>query len=89
MTNDEIAARLLVLEAISSTALALYLANSRNDPDYSKAHALLGAIRQSIAQLATTSPPAAQMIAQQYGDHVLGMVEENLRALRGEGGRSH
>jgi hypothetical protein len=60
MTNDEIAGRLIVLEAFSMTALSLYLANARNDPDFSKAKALLDHLRVSVSSLATALPPTAR-----------------------------
>jgi hypothetical protein len=63
MTNDEIAGRLVVLEVFVVTAFGLYLSNSRNDPDFSKATALLDHTRAAVSSLATTLPPQAQSAA--------------------------
>ena len=89
MTDDEISGRLVALEILATMSLGLYLANTRNDPDYSKARAILDHMKAAIRNQAQVLPAAAQMAAQQYGDHLLGTVLENLRALRGEGGTTH
>jgi hypothetical protein len=89
MTDDEISGRLVALEILAMMSLGLYLANTRNDPDYSKARALLDHMKAAIRNQAQVLPPAAQMAAQQYGNQLLGTVLENLRVLRGEGGTTH
>ena len=40
MSNEELAGRVCAIEVIAMMALGMYLANSRNDPDYQKAGAL-------------------------------------------------
>lgn len=89
MSNDEIAGRLQVLEVFAMTTLALYMANSRNDPDYSKAFGLLDMMRGQVAELSTALPQGAQTAAKQYADHLTGLAKENLRNMRGEGGTTH
>ena len=51
MSPDEIAAKLAVLEVFTMTAFGLYLANARNDPDYTKAAALLDHTRVAVSSL--------------------------------------
>jgi hypothetical protein len=87
MTTDELAGRITAVEVIAMMALGLYLANSRTDPDYQKAGALLAHMRTSIKDQAAGLSPAAQKCATQYGDLLLEAVSQNLRSLRGEGGR--
>jgi hypothetical protein len=89
MSNDEIEGRLAALEVFTMTAFGLYLANARNDPDYSKAGALLDHTRAAVTSLATALPAGAQKAANDYADHLISVVKENLRSLRGEGGQSH
>ena len=67
-------------------ALGIYLANSRNDPDYQKAGAVIEAMRQSIAANAKALSAPAQAAALRHGQHLLDIVSGNLRSLRGEGG---
>jgi len=89
MSNDDIVGRLCALEIFSMTALGLYLANSRNDPDYAKATALLEHLRNSISLLASPLPAAAKAAAEAYGNHLLETLAQNLRTMRGEDGQSH
>jgi hypothetical protein len=89
MTAEEITGRLVVLEVLSMTTLGLYLANSRNDPDYSKARALLDHIKQTIAGQVQMLPPSAQAAAAKYADHLVETLLANLRQLHGEGGATH
>lgn len=87
MTNDQIAGRLLALEIVSTTALGLYLANSRNDPDYSKAFALLDFLRQSVAHSAAPVPPDVKIEAARYTEHLVSILASNLQKMRGEVGQ--
>jgi hypothetical protein len=87
MSNEELAGRICALEVIAMVALGMYLANSRNDPDYQKAGALIEHLRQSIAQKTHDLPLAARAHAVGYGNQLLDEVSQNLRALRGEGGQ--
>jgi hypothetical protein len=89
MSKDEIEGRLAALEVFTMTAFGLYLANSLNDPDYSKAVALLEHTRAAVTSLATALSPGAQKAANEYADHLVSILEENLRNLRGEGGQSY
>ena len=87
MSNEELAGRVCALEVLAMTALGLYLANSRNDPDYQKAAGVIEHIRISIAENAKELPLAARTHAAGYGNRLLEVVSQNLRALRGEGGQ--
>jgi hypothetical protein len=89
MNQDETSGRLIVLETFAMMALGLYLANSRNDPDYSKSAALLEDLRQSSVSIASASGPAVKAAAQAYSEHLTSILAENLRNMRGEGGQSH
>jgi hypothetical protein len=55
MNQNEIEGRLIVLEVFVITALALYLANSKNDPDYWKSTALLDHLRATSASNASAA----------------------------------
>jgi hypothetical protein len=46
MANERLIVRIAVLENLCVAALGLYLANVRNDPDFSKSYALLDALQQ-------------------------------------------
>jgi hypothetical protein len=89
MNNDEIAGRILVLEAFTMATLGLYLANSRNDADYRKAGELLNYLKSVSASLAESTPPSVQQVVKTYSEHLAGLVSQNLRALHGESGQSH
>lgn len=88
MTSDEMAGRLIVMEVMVMTSLGLYLANSRNDPDYSKAGALLEHMRQSVLTSRFQSP-GEQAVAVRYVDDLITQLTATLRSLRGEGGSPH
>ena len=89
MNDVEVSGRLVTLEVLAMTTLGLYLANSKNDPDFSKAKAMLDHLKASVHTQAQSLPPAAQRAAQKYADHLLGLVSENLRQLRGERWSNH
>lgn len=71
MKDGEVVGRLIALEVFSMTALGLYLANSRNDADYSKAAALLDFIRQSVSNSASPLPLDVQAEAAKYADYLV------------------
>lgn len=89
MNNDEISARLIVLETFAMSALGLYLANSRNDPDYSKAAALIDYLKQSAISNSAATDPSVQNATQQYAEHLTSILMNSIRNLRGEDSRSH
>lgn len=89
MTNDEISARLHVLETATMLALGIYLANSRNDPTYEKAEALVQAFVSAARDNTRAEPATVQATAARYSDHLASILRENIRALRGEGGRTN
>jgi hypothetical protein len=82
-------AHITVLETISMMALGLYLSNSRNDPDYSKASGLLEMMKAEIQNTVKARPRLVREEATEYAEHLLGELRKNLRALRGEAGQSH
>ena len=88
MTNDEIQGRLAALEVFTLTAFGLYLANSRNDPENRRALALLEHTRAAVSSLAVALPPLAQKAANEYADHLVSTLANNLRNLKGESGPS-
>jgi hypothetical protein len=67
----------------------MYLANSRNDPDYQKAGALIEHMRHAIANQATALPEQARRHAILHGNGLLDTLTANLRSLRGEGGATN
>lgn len=75
--------RLVALEAFALTSLGLYLSNSRNDPGFEKARALLDFIRQTAAQEAEALDPDARRAALHHSDDLASRVLENLRLLHG------
>jgi hypothetical protein len=89
MNQNEIEGRLIVLEIFVITALALYLANSKNDPDYSKSTALLDHLRATSASNASAARVEVQQATRAYSDHLLSLIGSNLRQMRGEGGQPH
>jgi hypothetical protein len=89
MDQNEVSGRLIVLETFVMTALGLYLSNSRNDPDYSKAAGILEHLRETSSLVASASGPAVRTAAQTYSEHLTSVLAENLRSMRGEGGQSH
>jgi hypothetical protein len=86
MTNERMYGRLKVLEVFSLTALGLYLANASNDPDYSKATAVLDYIRGSVSTIPGLSSEAAEE-AHKYANELTGLIAANLRVMRAEIGR--
>jgi hypothetical protein len=88
MTNEQLAGRMKVLEVFTMTALGLYLANSRNDPDYSKATALLEYIRAQTSAATNGLPLQSVKAAEQYVNDLTQTLAANLHLMRGEGGGS-
>jgi hypothetical protein len=89
MSNDEIAGRLHVLEHFVMAALGLYLADGREDPDYTRATALLDHLRGSAVASSVHLPLGAQQATQDYADHLVDFLIRGVRTLRGEGGQTH
>jgi len=81
--DAELEGRLLALEVMAMSALGIYLSNSRNDPDMSKAIAFLNYLRQFIRDRASGLSEDARASADKWGDDLLSQVLENLRQLRG------
>jgi hypothetical protein len=90
MNQDEVAARLIVLETFVMAAVGIYIANTRNDPDYSKAAAFIEHLKNTaISNAAALAPAPVQAAAQRYATHLAASLAENIRNLHGEGGVSH
>jgi len=89
MESNEVAARLIVLETFAMTALGMFLANAGNDPDFSKATALIEHLKQASVANAAAASPQVQALAKGYSDHLSSILAENLRGLRGSPGRPH
>ena len=70
-------------------ALGLYLANSRNDADYSKATALLEFLRRSVSQSTAHLSEDARTSATKYSDALVTTLAANLKNMRGESGHAH
>jgi hypothetical protein len=81
LNPDELAGRIMVLEVISMTTLGWHLANSANDPDFSKAGALFASLRLAISDRALALPEAQQAEAVAYADELLSRAFENLKNL--------
>lgn len=79
----ELKGRSIALEVFSVAALGLYIANSRNDPGFEKARALLDFLRQTAAQEANALDPEARAAALHHADDLASRVLENLRLLHG------
>ena len=88
MTHEEVVGRLAVLEVLSMTALGLYLANTRNDPEYERAMAMIDHTRIAVANLAAAHPPEIQTAARKYAEQLLGMLAQNIKMLRSKNGSS-
>jgi hypothetical protein len=89
-TLDSIVARLAVLESICGATIGIYLANARNDPDFSKSKAMISALRQDILQGVAHLPEHMRKEAALYLENILGQVTRALPHLRGEGsGHTH
>lgn len=83
MTNDEIAGRLIVLEAIATASLSMILIRPGEAVDPVKAHGLLDSIRQGIAINAAAYPREIATAARDYADHYLSHFLESIDALDG------
>jgi len=63
MSNEELEGRVAALEVIAMTALGFCVANTRNDPDYRKAGAILDSMRDALKtkkQLCLLQPASMQ-----------------------------
>jgi hypothetical protein len=76
------------LELFSVTALSLYLANARNDPNYEKTRSVLDYLRDSVSKMTYVSV-GAKHAAEVYADGLIQEMAQGIRTMRGEGGQSH
>ena len=81
--NAQLTGRLQAVETLAVASLGLYLANSSNDPDFSKSRSLLDFIRNFSNAKANDLEPEAADAARHHADDLLSQVLENLRLLRG------
>jgi hypothetical protein len=89
MSYDEIIARLAVLEVFTMTSFGLHLAIAKVILIIQTPLPILDSTREAVTNLTVALSPAAQAAATAYSDYLLSILAENLRNLRGEGGRSH
>jgi hypothetical protein len=87
--DDELAGRLCAVEVIAMMAMGMYLANAKNDPDYSKAGAIIEVLRRAVVDQLPDLPEGARPYALAYSGELLDTLSRNLRTLRGEGGSTH
>jgi hypothetical protein len=85
--EEELRGKLLVLEMLTMTSLGIVMASAENDPAMAKSRAILDYLRANVVRAADESglSPEAKSSANQYADHILSQVLENLRLLRNGG----
>ncbi|RTE92750.1 hypothetical protein [Bradyrhizobium sp. LVM 105] len=81
--EDAIIARLAGLEAMACGCFTFLLASAGNDPDASKAKAILDVLRADADRGMAHLPDHIQAEAKAYLTTLTKQVLENLRALRG------
>ena len=85
MTDTErLAVRIAALENVTTATLALYLANSLNDPDLSKAKALLDALTSDGQDGLAKFPELVRQEGIAYLSALLNRVLQMIPALRGD-----
>jgi hypothetical protein len=84
-TLDSVIVRIAVLEGMCGAVLALYLANTRNDPTGDLAKALIAALRKDIIEGVAHLPPHMKAEAEVYLDNALGPVTARLPGLHAPG----
>jgi hypothetical protein len=82
MNDDAIIARLAALEILAGSCLTFLLASAGNDPELSKAKAILDTINSEANSGLAHLPPNVQAEAKTYLTNVTGNVMKN-KALRG------
>ena len=85
---SELEGQIAVLEVVNVVTLGLYLANTKNDPNFERARALLDFIRDfALKKTAEDLPsPEARQAAARYTDSLLSQVLESVPHLRGSNG---
>lgn len=84
MTSEEMAGRLVALEAIAMSALGLALANAARSGDAATARAVLASIENTVAAQAVGLREGVQEAAREYGRMVISQVKQTLPLLAGE-----
>ena len=72
---ESVMVRLAVLENLCLAALTLYLGNVRNDPNFSKSHAMIDLIQRQIEESIAHLPPDMR-------DHGAGVTKDLLDRVR-------
>lgn len=83
MNEDAIIARLAALETLTGSCLTFLLASAGNDPDLSKAKAILDVINAEADQGMGHLPATIQNEAKTYLTNITNQVLQNVKALRG------
>ena len=83
MNEDAIIARLAALETLAGSCLTFLLASAGNDPDLSKAKAILDVINAEADQGMKHLPAKIHDEAKTYLTNITNQVLQNVKALRG------
>jgi len=83
MESDRIVVRIAVLENLCVAALGMYLANVRNDPDFSKSRALLDSLQAEGEQSISHLPEPMRREGALVQKSLLDRIRNNLAALHG------
>jgi hypothetical protein len=83
MNEDAIIARLAALEILAGSAFTFMLASAGNDPDMSKAKAILNVIKSDADSALAHLPENIRTEAKAYLSNIIDIVLTNLTALRG------
>jgi len=81
--RDAIIARLAALEVLTGSCFTFLLASAGNDPDLSKAKAILDVVRQTGEEGLSHLPDELRKEALAVLSHQINQVMTNLAALRG------
>lgn len=83
MNENGIIARLTALEILSASCFTFLLASAGDDPDLSKAKAILNALKADVDQGLKHLPEDTQAEAKTYLANITCNILQNVRALRG------
>ena len=83
MNENAILARLTALEVLSASCFTFLLASAGNDPDLSKAKAILNALNTDADEGLKHLPEGTQAEAKAYLASITSNILQNVQALRG------
>lgn len=83
MSQHSIIARLAALETLSASCFTFLLASSGNDPDLSKAKAILEVVKQEADKGLADLPPITRGEAKRYLAGLIENILQNVTKLRG------